>query len=226
MLYTSISHIGLLREEDKKVYNVPFQNGFPIDPTGGERFLYDFNVAEGDTVYSDLRWSNGMEAYYIVTNLDTVNGIVSHEVLVPSVDSNYISNLRERIVHRQGLVTDPFGAIYGTAKMANRSSSMTRGAEIFNQYFPVGLAENQLNNKLYVYPNPATERLFVGGSSEIQFPLTVVLHDLQGRRVLEQVLDVDAAQQGIELFQLPAGMYVVQLSNANGQQKQRRFVKQ
>jgi len=88
------------------------------------------------------------------------------------------------------------------------------------------LAENQLNNKLYVYPNPATERLFVGGSSEIQFPLTVVLHDLQGRRVLEQVLDVDAAQQGIELFQLPAGMYVVQLSNANGQQKQRRFVKQ
>lgn len=137
MLYTSISHIGLLREEDKKVYNVPFQNGFPIDPTGGERFLYDFNVAEGDTVYSDLRWSNGMEAYYIVTNLDTVNGIVSHEVLVPSVDSNYISNLRERIVHRQGLVTDPFGAIYGTAMMANRSSSMTRGAEIFNQFFPL-----------------------------------------------------------------------------------------
>ncbi|MFN3528655.1 MAG: T9SS type A sorting domain-containing protein [Bacteroidia bacterium] len=223
---TSISQIGLLREEDKKVYYVPFQNGVPVDPTGGERFLYDFNVAEGDTVYSDLMWLSAYEDYYIVTNLDTVNGLVSHEALVPSVDSNFISNPRERIVHGQGLDTDPFGAIYGTALMANRSSSMTRGAEIFNQYFPVGVADNQLNHKLHVYPNPATERLFIGGLADFHFPITVVLHDLQGRRVLEHVFELEATQQGIELSQLPAGMYVLLLREASGGQKQLRFVKQ
>lgn len=101
-----------------------------------------------------------------------------------------------------------------------------RGSEILEWYFPVGMADKELKSYVKVYPNPATERLFVSGLSELQFPLTVVLHDLQGRRVLEQVLDVDAAQQGIALVQLPAGMYVMQISNAQGQYKMGSFVKQ
>ncbi|MBA4304857.1 MAG: hypothetical protein C0424_11580 [Sphingobacteriaceae bacterium] len=228
---TSISQIGLLRELDKKVYYVPFNNGIPVDPSGGERLLYDFDVAEGDTVYSELRVSNssfGSEQYYIATNFDTTNGVVSHQALVPSVDSNFSnSNLRERIMHGVGLDTDPFGPIYGTAMMANRSSSMTRGADIFNQYFPVGIMELLAHekNSFKLYPNPATDELFITGVETLQFPLHLSIYDVQGKEVSNERLLDPLGQNRLDLSDLPTGLFQVRLTDAAGRQEQLRFVK-
>lgn len=215
---TSIAQIGLLREVDKKVYYVPFQNGFPIDPTGGERFLYDFNVSEGDTVYSDLRFANGTfghEAYYIATNFDTTDGVVSHEALVPSVDSNFSNPpLRERIVHGKGLVTDPFGSIYGTAMLANRSCSMTRGTAIFNNYFPVGVEDwlPKFLHPIKTYPNPVGERLYISGIEALPFPLQFQIFDGLGKKVHCSSWHIDDLNQGLEVADLPPGLYFLQLS--------------
>ncbi len=101
----------------------------------------------------------------------------------------------------------------------------TRGANISNRYFTVGIAEYMAPNKWYVYPNPASDRLFIGEISHIKYPLRAVVNDLQGRRMLENTTTPGATQQGIELSQLPNGLYVLQLNPAKGWMQTLRFVK-
>lgn len=232
---SGIMLVGLLREENKKVYYVRLQNGLPVDPLGGEELLYDFDVAEGDTVYTDLRYPNGSfghEDYYIVTNLDTVNGVVSHEALVPSVDSLLSAQFpgqhdRERIIHGVGSTITPFGSILGTTMYADRSSSMSRGADMLTQYFAVGVEGLLLNekNQHIVYPNPATERLFIDGLADLTFPLLLQVYDAQGREVRQEEWFGQEGQTGLDVALLAPGLFFVRLKDAAGRQEQLRFVK-
>jgi|GEM_PF-2022223 len=227
---TSVYQIGLLREENRQVFLVPTVAPICACAQGQETLIYDFNAALGDTVFSGLRNPNNAESYFIISKIDSMNGVIQHEVLVPSVDSNMNSqfpNLRERIEVGVGATIDPFSCIMGTAVFADRSLlGFIRGADITNHYYAVGIAVIEAASQWFVYPNPATDRLYVGETSESKYPLHAVVYDLQGRRVLDQTLSSETAQQGIELAQLPAGLYVLQLSDASGQQKQLRFVKQ
>lgn len=229
---TSINQIGLLREENRQVFLVPTVSPICACAQGQETLIYDFNAALGDTVFSGLSDPNNAEHYFIVSNVDTLNGVIQQEVLVPSVDSNMNSQFpnqhqRERIEVGVGATREPFSCITGTALFADRNLlTFTRGADITNHYYAVGVEVIEAASQWFVYPNPATDRLFVGETSESKYPLQAVIYDLQGRRVLDQTLSSEAAQQGIELTQLPTGLYVLQLSDANGHLKQLRFVKQ
>lgn len=229
---TSINQIGLLREENRQVFLVPTVSPICACAQGQETLIYDFNAAVGDTVFTGLRDPNNVESYIIISNLDTMNGVIQQEVLVPSVDSNMSSQFpnqhqRERIEVGVGATREPFSCLIGTAMFADRNLlTFTRGADIANHYYAVGIDVIETASQWFVYPNPATDRLYVGETSESKYPLHAVIYDLHGRRVLDQTLSSEVAQQGIELAQLPTGLYVLQLSDVSGHQKQLRFVKQ
>lgn len=77
-------------------------------------------------------------------------------------------------------------------------------------------------NAVKVYPNPATDVLYVSSSnSNVQ---QVVVRDAAGRTVGTYSMNGD--QLAIPTAALPAGMYLLQLSNSNGQNATVRFVKQ
>lgn len=220
---TSQRLIALIREAQQKVYLRPTDSSICSCPPGVESLIYDFDVVNGDSVYTKLIVPMSTpEPFYIVRDLQLYHFGNGRTAYGHEYGSLFFT---ERVYHGQGRHNGLLKCI-GNQETPTSGARFYRGSEILQWYFPVGMADKELQSYVKVYPNPATERLFVGGISEIQFPLTVVLHDLQGRRVLEQVLDVDAAQQGIALAQLPAGMYVLQISNAQGQYKMGSFVKQ
>lgn len=234
---TSINQIGLLREENRQVFLVPTVSPICACAQGQETLIYDFGAAVGDTIYSGLRdsslsFSSSPEPYFIVSAIDTVNGDLHQEALVPSVDSNMNSQLpnqhqRELIRIGVGALGEPFSCITGTdLSHHGYLYYFNRGADITNHYYAVGIDVIEAASQWFVYPNPATDRLYVGETSESKYPLHAVIYDLQGRRVLDQTLSSEVAQQGIELAQLPTGLYVLQLSDVSGHQKQLRFVKQ
>lgn len=222
---TSQRLIALIREAQQKVYLRPTDSNICSCPPGVESLIYDFDVANGDSVYTKLiLLENDSVPFYVVRGLQLYN--------LGNGRTNYAHEygrmpLGDMVQHGQGRFRGLLKCIrLDNLEYPTSDARFYRGSEILEWYFPVGMADKELHSYVKVYPNPATERLFIGGLSELQFPLTVVLHDLQGRRVLEQVLDVDATQQGIALAQLPAGMYVLQISNAQGQYKMGSFVKQ
>jgi hypothetical protein len=150
--------------------------------------------------------------------------------LVPSVDSLLAAQFpgqhqRERIIHGIGSVILPFGSIVGTSMYADRSSSMSRGAAMLNQYFAVGVEELLADEAVYAYPNPAIDRLYVAGLTALSFPVQSSIYDMQGRRILQNALTFESVEQGIDLTALPDGMYLLQLRDEQGRQQQLRFVK-
>lgn len=214
---TSQNLIGFIREEQQKVYLRPIDTAICSCQPGVESLIYDFDVENGDSVYTKLiLLENDSVPFYVVRGKTSQ----SHEY-------GGMAPLGGMVIHGQGRAAGLLKCIrLQNIENPPTTSQFYRGQEIVNYYFPVGITENQLKNSMYVYPNPATERLYVGGVTDASFPLSAVTYDLQGRLVHEHVLDLDAIQEGIELTQLPAGLYVLQLSDASGQQKQLRFVKQ
>ena len=61
------------------------------------------------------------------------------------------------------------------------------------------------NSEIVVYPNPATERIYVKGAEEA----AVMLYDLTGRCVLQSELGAE----GVAVDMLPHGMYVVKVTD-------------
>lgn len=216
---TSQRLIALIREAQQKVYLRPTDSSICSCPPGLESLIYDFDVEVGDSVYTKLiLLENDSVPFYKVRSVRSI---------APHGHDYGLPPLADIVLHGRGRLRGLLKCIrLSNLENPTLDASFYRGSEIREWYFPVGMADKELKSQVKVYPNPATERLFVSGLGELQFPLTLVLHDLQGRRVLEQLLDLDAAQQGITLVQLPAGMYVLQLSNAQGQCKMGSFVKQ
>lgn len=71
-----------------------------------------------------------------------------------------------------------------------------------------------------LYPNPARDQLYIRG---ISGQAEVTVYDLQGRRMLEEVLRERAS---LDISRLPAGMYLVEWRNAQASiQRQRMLVR-
>lgn len=74
---------------------------------------------------------------------------------------------------------------------------------------------------LSVYPNPGTGHVRFAGANT---PLMIKLHDLSGRILLQQL--VPDPTQGLDLSQLPPGVYVMRLQHATGQAVFAKWVKE
>lgn len=78
------------------------------------------------------------------------------------------------------------------------------------EYFPTSVSSLSNNLSLIVYPNPASTQLTIDGDF-IHFDYTVALIDYLGRNVLSV-----ANQHKLDVSQLSAGVYVLQIENAKG----------
>ena len=78
--------------------------------------------------------------------------------------------------------------------------------------------------EIKVYPNPGNDRIVIEnpliGSTSVQ----VVITDMKGRKVAEQVLDGSGTQE-VDIRAIPAGTYLVEVKSG-GQQYTKRIVKQ
>lgn len=86
-------------------------------------------------------------------------------------------------------------------------------------FFNESVDENQIEN-VTVYPNPATDRLFVDGQNMKQ----VELFNALGQCVMSQVVDNDMSTE-ISLLDLPNGIYLVRVSMCNGETEVKKVTK-
>jgi len=67
------------------------------------------------------------------------------------------------------------------------------------------------------YPNPASERIYLAGLASHPEALHYALHDLQGKCLLEGVLEAGASE-GIPVAGLPGGLYLLGLQHEGGRE--------
>jgi len=80
----------------------------------------------------------------------------------------------------------------------------------------LGVASNQLNAGVAIYPNPARNLMNIGNSTDIQLERAVI-YDLNGRMIQTIDLSDMSAEASVNVAHLASGVYMVQLQAQDGQ---------
>ena len=78
---------------------------------------------------------------------------------------------------------------------------------------------------LQVYPNPASEEIRIQYFLESLEGGSLDLYDLSGRKLNSESLSDNATERNWNIKDLPAGVYIISLSNAQGRVKQTKLIK-
>nr|MBA3706625.1 T9SS type A sorting domain-containing protein [Bacteroidota bacterium] len=82
----------------------------------------------------------------------------------------------------------------------------------------VGIAGQQKDSEITIYPNPASEKLFIQSSEKIK---TIKCVDYLG-----QLVDFKRTANTIDISALPQGVYFLTITNEKGNSETKKFVKQ
>ena len=88
------------------------------------------------------------------------------------------------------------------------------GLNYFNGSFPISVAFISETHPISIFPNPARDE-FTIQSELLNYPLTVELIDLSGRKIMQQSLT--SSNQRLPVIGVSSGMYVVLLTDRNNQ---------
>lgn len=127
------------------------------------------------------------------------------------------------------LITDSIGSTSGPSSH-NPSTLDHRGAILVYKYTGsvLSLPEPENPNRpeqkfsIRLYPNPASSQLSIAMTKVKHLPVQYQLHDLAGRIVLSGSISKD--RHSIAVSQIPRGVYVLRLSDANGTELRREKI--
>ena len=80
----------------------------------------------------------------------------------------------------------------------------------------LGVASNQLDNGVAIYPNPARNVMNIGNSTNIQLERAAI-YDINGRLIQTVDLSAMGTEASVNVAHLASGVYMVQLQAENGQ---------
>ncbi|MBK9283529.1 MAG: T9SS type A sorting domain-containing protein [Sphingobacteriaceae bacterium] len=83
---------------------------------------------------------------------------------------------------------------------------------------PIGLAEKEISELNYFYPNPASEQINFAGKGAEQFSI----YNMKGELVLNENMILESAKVDVSTF--PKGMYFVRVNFKNGNSIQRKVL--
>jgi subtilisin-like proprotein convertase family protein len=76
----------------------------------------------------------------------------------------------------------------------------------------LGFEDNELDNAISMYPNPAQDRVTISNTSNVQLE-TAVIYDMNGKMINQIDLSKMQGEQMIDISDLASGVYVVQLTS-------------
>ncbi len=83
-------------------------------------------------------------------------------------------------------------------------------SELIDISTPVAIETDNSLNLFDVYPNPADEKLYYELTEKLKGEINVIIEDMQGRTIYTE--QRDAASQEINIQKLPAGMYILKIT--------------
>jgi hypothetical protein len=192
---------GAYRSENRKVYFVP------KDSTN-QYLLYDFSVEVGDTipqVYFEYFYGDGMFLTdYVIDYIDTI-------IINGNPHKRINNNWVDGIGNLQGFLLEPY---FNISQYRVELTCMSIDNAL---YYPMQGADpcpmdlgvsDDLFSKLVISPNPAADRIAIKG---IETEFEVIVRNIQGYIVLAQRME----NNELEIAQLTAGMYLLQITSNN-----------
>jgi hypothetical protein len=204
---------GIRENENKQVFVASYHNQ-------QEFLLYDFSLTEGDSILAE---SNGeYDLYFNVTDVDTIdyNGVERRKITLQFYNYAWVTWI-EGIGNIEGLLMDWRSYIMAMDPMPNVRlrcyehneeclySDFSFNESIYDCYTPLytGLENNEFENEVSIYPNPAKERLYINTSLPIK-ELTIC--NLLGQEI--QKYNMTEKTSSIDIRGLKEGVYFVKLS--------------
>lgn len=208
---------GIRENENKQVFVASYHNQ-------QEFLLYDFSLTEGDSILAE---SNGeYDLYFNVTDVDTIdcNGVERRKITLQFYNYAWVTWI-EGIGNIEGLLMDWRSYTMAMDPMPNVRlrcyeyneeclySDFSFDESIYDCYTPLytGLENNEFENEVSVYPNPAKERLYINTSLPIK-ELTIC--NLLGQEI--QKYNNLETTSSIDISGLKEGVYFVKLSTEKG----------
>jgi hypothetical protein len=80
----------------------------------------------------------------------------------------------------------------------------------------VGTSDQQLDQTLRVFPNPASDRLNVAFGQAVEGPVALRLLNLQGQMLAQQAFNSVSGNLELDISQLPGGIYFLNIQTQQG----------
>ena len=203
---------GIRENENKQVFVASYHNQ-------QEFLLYDFSLTEGDSILAE---SNGeYDLYFNVTDVDTIdyNGVERRKITLQFYNYAWITWI-EGIGNIEGLLMDWRSYTMAMDPMPNVRlrcyeyneeclySDFSFNESIYDCYTPLhtGLEENETQNNILLYPNPAKERLYINTSIPIK---QMTICNLLGQEI--QKYNNLETTSSINISGLNKGVYFVKI---------------
>ncbi|MEE1323046.1 MAG: T9SS type A sorting domain-containing protein [Bacteroidales bacterium] len=203
---------GIRENENKQVFVASYHNQ-------QEFLLYDFSLTEGDSILAE---SNGeYDLYFNVTDVDTIdyNGVERRKITLQFYNYAWVTWI-EGIGNIEGLLMDWRSYTMAMDPMPNVRlrcyehneeclySDFSFDESIYDCYTPLytGLEENETQNNILLYPNPAKERLYINTSIPIK---QMTICNLLGQEI--QKYNMTEKTSSIDISGLKEGVYFVKL---------------
>jgi hypothetical protein len=190
-----------------------------LTPT--DQLLYDFSLSVGDTLQSDYN-VGPLGSPIVLMTIDSItlqNGEKRKEFIFYAFDTNNITaNYIEGIGGQQGLFAPIFPAFeqnefYGYFCINENEINLWGDQCIW--YF-VGMSNQNENQTIKVFPNPAQDILNVNLSQKIPFA-DLTVSNIQGKEIFREKLNHSSNK--ITISQINPGIYIYQITSG-------QFIKQ
>lgn len=90
---------------------------------------------------------------------------------------------------------------------------------------PISSTKEIVNKNFTIYPNPANNKLFISATSQYDIK-KIVVTNLQGKTVISSQFINEASTKGLDISQLPQGVYLVKVLDKQGGIEIQKIVKQ
>jgi hypothetical protein len=216
-IYQTIPSIDIL--------NIQYFENLYYDPVEDD-YAYDFEICLFGCTSFHAEFSNSTNQNFDITNqyLDPLPPN-NNDPCDPQHQADtdlFINNFLKDPVSQAWHTTFTFNYFgdSNTPSFSNIQLTNPNGdTATFNEFIILDVDEFE-SNTFAIYPNPSQDVIFI--KSDIQDFKLVEIYDLQGKQLLKKEY---SNQNSIAVRQLEKGVYILQLTNAQGQKISRKFIK-
>jgi len=216
-IYQTIPSINIL--------NIQYFENLYYDPVEDD-YAYDFEICLFGCTSFHAEFSNSTNQNFDITNqyLDPLPPNNNdpcdpqHQADTNLFINNFLMDPTTQTWHST-FTFNYFGDLntpsYWNVKMTNPNGVTA----IFNQFIVIDVEEFK-SNKFTIYPNPSQDVIYIKSNS-VDFEC-VEIFDLQGKQMLRKEF---SNQNSIDVSQFEKGIYILQITNAQGDKSSQKFIK-
>ncbi|NVN94242.1 MAG: T9SS type A sorting domain-containing protein [Bacteroidetes bacterium] len=200
--------------------------------------LYDFNKLPGDTFYIPTFCNNNYDSVGFIIGSVSLLTIDTTVLKVQSVTpintpSSQYQGFPSQIIETLGSTSFlfpihlPFSDAPYTYKLLCYTDS-----KIHYHYPPqdfcntIGIKEEKTNDKIEIYPNPASLVLTIDLTDNIEVKYSINIYSIIGQKKISMNNVIGNKVTEIPIGKLSSGLYLIEITTTDGQKLMKKFIKE